>query len=67
MGRQYYVEKEFETCETSDRLEAMRIADEWVKRGYQVKTVVVDESDESVEMADNAEATPPLDSPRSPV
>jgi len=59
MERQYYVEKEHETCETSNRLEAARIATEWIKRGYDVKTVVVDVTDESVEMADITEAVPP--------
>jgi hypothetical protein len=41
MGRLYYVERQHETSETSDRLEAARIAAEWVRRGYQVETVVV--------------------------
>ncbi len=59
MERQYYVEKEHETSETSNRQEAARIASEWIKRGYDVKTVVVDVTDESVEVADNSEAAPP--------
>lgn len=58
MERQYYVEKEFETCETSDRLEAARIAAEWAMRGYDVKTIVVDVTDEAVEVADDS-ALPP--------
>lgn len=58
MGRQYYVEKEYETCETSDRLEAARIAAEWVRRGYAVETVVVDVTDESVEVASEPAVTP---------
>ncbi len=58
MERQYYVEKESETCETSDQLEAARIAAEWARRGYDVKTVVVDVTDESVEVADDPAAAP---------
>jgi len=58
MARQYYVETEHRTSETSDRLEAARIADEWKKRGYKVETVVVDVTDESVQLVDSAEATP---------
>lgn len=42
MERLYYVECEHETAETSDRLEASRIAAEWIRRGYKVDTVVVD-------------------------
>jgi hypothetical protein len=66
MERQYYVEKEHETSETSDRLEAARIAAEWIKRGYDVRTVVVDVTDESVEMADSTEAVLPPVAPGSP-
>jgi len=44
MERLYYVESEHETAETSDRLEAARIAAEWAKRGYKVDTIVVDEA-----------------------
>jgi hypothetical protein len=58
MDRYYYVEKEHETAETSDCLEAARIAAEWVKRGYQVETVVVDVTDVSVQSADSADAIP---------
>jgi len=58
MARQYYVETEHRTLETSDRFEAARIADEWKKRGYQVETVVVDVTDESVQLVDNTEVTP---------
>jgi hypothetical protein len=58
MGRYYYVQKEHETAETSDRLEAARIAAEWIKRGYKVETVAVDVSDVSVQSADSAEAIP---------
>lgn len=58
MVRQYYVETERRTSETSDRLEAARIADEWKKRGYKVETVVVDVTDESVQLVDNTEVTP---------
>jgi hypothetical protein len=55
MDRHYYVESEHETSETSDRFEAARIAAEWVKRGYRVETVVVDVTDESVQLADQLE------------
>jgi hypothetical protein len=58
MVRQYYVETERRTSETSDRLEAARIADEWKKRGYKVETVVVEVTDESVQLVDNTEVTP---------
>jgi hypothetical protein len=58
MTRQYYVETEYRTSETSDRLEAARIAAEWEKRGYKVETVVVDVTDESVQLVDNTEASP---------
>ena len=59
MDRLYYVEREHETAETSDRLEAARIAAEWIKRGYKVETIVVDATDESVQLADKTEVTPP--------
>jgi hypothetical protein len=58
MARQYYVETEHGTAETSDRMEAARIADEWMKRGYRVETVVVDVTDESVQLVDNTDVTP---------
>jgi hypothetical protein len=58
MGRLYYVERQHETSETSDRLEAARIAAEWVRRGYQVETVVVDTTKESVEVVDTADVVP---------
>jgi hypothetical protein len=58
MTRQYYVETEHRTSETSDRLEAARIAAEWKKRGYKVETVVVDVTDESVQLVDNSETVP---------
>jgi hypothetical protein len=57
MARQYYVETEHGTAETSDRMEAARIADEWKKRGYRVETVVVDVTDESVQLVDNTDVT----------
>ena len=44
MERLYYVESEHETAETSDRLEAARIAAEWARRGYRVDTVIIDEA-----------------------
>lgn len=59
MGRLYYVERQHETSETSDRMEAARIAAEWVKRGYQVETVVVDTTKESVQVVDTAEVAVP--------
>jgi hypothetical protein len=57
MERIYYIEKDGETAETSSRLEAARIADEWKKRGYDVATVVVDMTESSVETeAEDAKA-----------
>ena len=50
MNRHYYVEKEFETAETSDRFEAARIAAVWIERGYVVETVVVDVTDDAVQV-----------------
>jgi hypothetical protein len=64
MERQYYVERDHETSETSDRLEAARIAAEWVKRGYKVETVVVNVTNDSVQLADNNEVTPGPDRAR---
>ncbi len=64
MERQYYVETEHETSETSDRLEAARIAAEWVKRGYKVGTVAVDVTDDSVQLVDEAELMPDPDHAR---
>ena len=61
MERQYYVERDHETSETSDRLEAARIAAEWVKRGYKVETVVVNVTNDSVQLADNNDAIPTPD------
>ena len=61
MERQYYVERDHETSETSDRLEAARIAAEWVKRGYKVETVVVNVTNDSVQLADNSEVIPTPD------
>jgi hypothetical protein len=58
MARQYYVETEHGTAETSDRIEAACIADEWKKRGYRVETVVVDVTDESVQLVDDTDVTP---------
>lgn len=49
MDRIYYIEKQDETAETSSRLEAIRIAAEWKKRGYDVETVVVDTTESLVE------------------
>lgn len=48
-SRQFYVLKEDETCQTSDRFEAKRIAAEWIRRGYDVETVVVEVTDDAVE------------------
>lgn len=58
MERQYYVETEHETSETGDRLEAARIAAEWVKRGYEVETVAVDVTDDAVQQVDEVEVMP---------
>ena len=55
MERQYYVETENQTSQTSSRLEAQRIAEEWARRGYEVTTVAVDVTDDSVETTDVAE------------
>lgn len=46
--RLYYVEKHDETLQTSDRLEAIDIAAEWVRRGYEVDLAVIEVSDEAV-------------------
>lgn len=54
MERLYYVECEHETAETSDRLEAARIAAEWARRGYKVDTIAVDLSNGQVELADSS-------------
>ena len=64
MERQYYVERDHETSETSDRLEAARIAAEWVKRGYKVETVVVNVTNDSVQLADSNEVIPTPDRAR---
>jgi hypothetical protein len=58
MERHYYVETEHETSETSSRLEAQRIAAEWIRRGYKVETIVVDVTNDSVQLADNTEVIP---------
>ncbi len=58
MERQYYVETEHETSETSSPLEAARIAAEWIKRGYDVMTGVVDVTDEEIAVVDDAESSP---------
>jgi len=57
MERHYYVENEHGTSQTSDCLEAARIAAEWKRRGYVVETVVVDVNGESVQLADDVEET----------
>jgi hypothetical protein len=54
----YYVETEHRTSETNDRQETARIADEWKKRGCKAETVVVDVTDESVQLVDDTEVTP---------
>jgi hypothetical protein len=56
MERLYYIQREHETSETSDRLEAARIAAEWVTRGYKVDTIAVDLKDGAVRLADDWEA-----------
>lgn len=58
MERQYYVETEHETSETSSPLEAASIAAEWTKRGYEVMTVIVDVSDEAIAVVDDAGSSP---------
>jgi hypothetical protein len=55
MGRHYYVETHSEISETNDRFEAARIAAEWIKRGYDVETIVVDATDETVQLAESTE------------
>jgi len=50
--RLYYVEKHDETLQTSDRLEAINIAAEWVRRGYAVELAVIEVSDDTVTQAD---------------
>jgi hypothetical protein len=47
--RVYYVEKPDETLQTSDQFEAAQIAAEWIRRGYDVETVVMEIGDEAVE------------------
>lgn len=64
MERQYYVETEHGTSETSDRLEAAKIAAEWIKRGYKVETIAVDVTNDSVQLADNSELNPAPDRAR---
>jgi hypothetical protein len=64
MTRQYYVERERETTETANRREAARIAAEWVKRGYDVTTVVVDATDEAVEAVASIDAYASESAPR---
>jgi len=68
MERLYYVESEHETAETSDRLEAARIAAEWAKRGYKVDTIVIDEASAREEGAAQAtrETTPRKDTAGAP-
>lgn len=50
-SRQFYVLKDDETLQTSDRFEAKRIAAEWIRRGYEVETVVVEVTDDEVQVA----------------
>jgi hypothetical protein len=69
MERQYYVETENQTSQTSSRLEAQQIAAEWARRGYDVTTVVVDVTDDSVETTEVAETASAVNQParrRSP-
>jgi hypothetical protein len=58
MERQYYVEREHETSETSSRHEAACIAAEWIKRGYKVETVVVDVTDDAIAEVASTELDP---------
>lgn len=53
MERLYYIQREHETAETSDRFEAARIAAEWARRGYKVTAIAVDVTDDSVKLADS--------------
>jgi hypothetical protein len=69
MERQYYVETENQTSQTSSRLEAQQIAAEWARRGYDVTTVVVDVTDDYVETTEVAETASAVNQParrRSP-
>jgi hypothetical protein len=69
MERQYYVETENQTSQTSSRLEAQQIAAEWARRGYEVTTVVVDVTDDYVETTEVAETASAVNQParrRSP-
>ena len=66
MERFYYVESEHETAETSDRLEAARIASEWIRRGYKVDTIAVDVTDGTVQLAEGPETHPGLSRPPRP-
>jgi hypothetical protein len=52
MERLYYVQRENATAETSDRLEAARIAAEWARRGYKVSEIAVDVTERSVQLVD---------------
>ena len=63
MERQYYVETENQTSQTSSRLEAQQIAAEWARRGYDVTTVVVDVTDDSVETTEVAETASAANQP----
>jgi hypothetical protein len=58
MERLYYVESERGTAETSDRFEAARIEAEWLARGFNVETVVVELKDGNVQLADAPQANP---------
>jgi len=64
MTRQYYVERDRETTETGSRRDAARIAAEWVKRGYDVTTVVVEATDEAVEAVASIDAYASESAPR---
>jgi hypothetical protein len=69
MERQYYVETENQTSQTSSRLEAQQIAAEWARRGYDVTTVVVDVTDDYVETTEVVETASAVNQParrRSP-
>jgi hypothetical protein len=49
--KHFYVLKDDETLQTSDRFEAARIAAEWIRRGYDVETLVVEATDDAVRVA----------------
>jgi hypothetical protein len=49
--KHFYVLKDDETLQTSNRFEAARIAAEWIRRGYDVDTVVIEVTADAVREA----------------